>query len=216
MPKPLEPAEPVTVFEVSDGGTLRMANYTEAETRAEFYEYVAGFWARSPKDLAEAMAECQPLAWAVQSIYFDFRNELEADLQDAGDGRKRNLSDLKARLDALPKEPEEGAVDWLLSLSNKEFEDRVFPLIETWFGEPPNWNFEDDYLPEAGTAQGAALMFFRDMEGDDLDTLGVDVVEGMHPGSTYYAAELRGDIHEANRTAEEAGIPVRFVTATFW
>jgi hypothetical protein len=82
-PKPLEPAEPLTVFEVSDGGTLRMADYAEAETRAEFYEYVASFWSRSPKDLAEAMGACQPLAWAVQSIYSDFRDELEADLEDA-------------------------------------------------------------------------------------------------------------------------------------
>ena len=46
-PKPLEPAEPIAVFEVSDGGTLRMANYAEAKTRAEFYEYVAGFWSGS-------------------------------------------------------------------------------------------------------------------------------------------------------------------------
>lgn len=215
-PKPLEPAEPIAVFEVSDGGTLRMANYAEAETRAEFYEYVAGFWSGSPKDLAEAMGECQPLAWAVHSIYSDFRAELEADLQDAqgaGGGHKRKLADLKARLLALPEEPEEGAVDWLLSLSPKEFEDRVVPVIETWFGEPPNWNFEDDYLPESGTAQGAALEFFRDMTADELETLGVDVVEGEHPGSTYYAAELRGDIEEANRAAEAAGIPVRFVGA---
>jgi hypothetical protein len=43
--------------------------------------------------------------------------------------------------------------------------------------------------------------------------LGVDIVEGEHPGSTYYAAELRGNIDEANRAAEAAGIPVRFVAA---
>lgn len=215
-PKSLRPAEPITVFEVSDGGALGMANHAEAETRAEFYDYVAGFWSRSPKDLAEAMGECQPLAWAVQSIYSDFRNELEADLQDAqgaGSGHKRKLADLKARLQALPEEPEEGAVDWLLGLTNEDFEDRVVPVIETWFGEPPNWNFEDDSLPESGTAQGAALEFFRDMASDELETLGVDIVEGEHPGSTYYAAELRGDIDEANRAAEAAGIAVRFVAA---
>lgn len=216
-PPPLEPAEPITEFEVSDGGTLRMANYAEAETRADFYEYVASFWSRSPTDLAEAMGECQPLAWAVHSIYSDFRDELEADLQDtqgAGSGHKRKLADLKARLDALPEEPEEGAADWLLSLTSKEFEARVVPEIEKWFREPPNWSFEDDYLPESGTAQGAALEFFRDMAADDLETLGVEVIEGEHAGSTYYAAELHGDIDEANRAAVAAGIPVRFVAAT--
>ena len=213
--QPPEPAEPITEFEVSEGGTLRMADFAEAETRAEFYEYVASFWSRSPKDLAEAMGECQPLAWAVHSIYSNFRDELEADFQDAqgaGSGHKRKLADLKAQLDALPEEPEEGAADWLLSLTSKEFEGRVVPEIEKWFGEPPNWSFEDGYLPESGTAQGAALEFFRDMVADDLETLGVDVVEGEHPGSTYYAAELRGDIDEANRAAEAAGIPVRFTS----
>lgn len=214
--QPPQPAEPITEFEVSDGGTLRMADFAEAKTRAEFYEYVASFWSRSPKDLAEAMDECQPLAWAVHSLYSDFREELEADLQevhDAGSGHPKRLAALKARFQALSEEPEEGASAWLLSLTNKEFEDRVVPVIEKWFGEPPNWSFEDDCLPESGTAQGAALEFFRDMAADDLETLGVEVVEGEHPGSTYYAAELRGDIEEANRAAEAAGIPVRFVVA---
>lgn len=215
-PKPLEPAEPITVFEVSDARTLRLANYAEAETRAELYEYVAGFWSGSPKDLAATMDECRPLAWAVHSIYSDFRGELEAGLQDArgaGGGQEGKLADLKARLDALPEEPEDGAVDWLLSLTNKEFDDRVVPEIEKWFGEPPNWNFEDDYLPESGRAQGAASGFFRDMSAAEVETLGVDVVEGEHPGSTYYAAELRGDFDEAERAAEAAGTPVRFVPA---
>ena len=215
--KTLETSEvPITEFEVADGGTLRMANYAEAETRAEFYEDVASFWSRSPKDLAYAMEECQPLAWAVHSIYSDFRDELSAELQDteaAGNGSKRKLATLRARLEALPEEPEEGAADWLLGLTSKQFEERVVPVIEKWFSEPPDWAFEDDYLPESGTAQGAALEFFRDMAADDLETLGIDVVEGEHPGSTYYAAELRGDIDEANRAAEAAGIPVRFVAA---
>ncbi len=130
-----------------------------------------------------------------------------------GSGSKRKLAALKARLEALPEEPEEGAEDWLLGLTGNQFEDRVVPVIETWFGEPPDWNYEDDYLPKSGTAQGAALKFFLDMAGDDLETLGVEVILGEHPGSTYYAAELRGDIEEANRAAEAAGIPVRFVAA---
>jgi len=217
MPSPpTEPAEPVTRFEVCDGGTLRMADYVEAETRAEFYEYVAGFWSRSPKDLAEAMDECQPLAWAVHRIYSEVRDELVADLEDAegaGGESERRLAALRARLETLPEEPEDGATEWVLSLTSEEFESRVVPEIEKWFEEPPDWSFEDDYLPESGTAQGAALEFFRDMDADDLETLGVDVVEGEHPGSSYYAAELRGDIDEANRAAAAAGIPMRFVAA---
>ena len=205
---------PITEFEVTEGGTLRVADYIEAEIRAEFYEDVADLWQGSPQDLSDAMEECQPLAWAVHSIYTDFRDELETEIhgsQDGGGEKNRKLADLKERLDALPEEPDEGTADWLMGLTSKEFEARVVPEIEKWFEEPPNWNFEDDYLPQTGTAQGAALEFFRRMDVNSVDLLCVDTVEGEHPGSTYYAAKLRGDIDVANHAAEAAGLRVRFV-----
>ncbi len=43
-----------------------------------------------------------------------------------------------------------------------------------------------------------------------LDALGVLIVEGEHPGSSYYAAELRNDIEEANGVAQSLGLPFRF------
>ena len=88
------------------------------------------------------------------------------------------------------------------------------PEIGKCFGEQPGWAFEDDYLPESGTAQGAAMEYFRDMARDELRTLGVKVIEGEFPGSTYYAAEMGGGIDEANHAAEAAGIPARFVAAS--
>ena len=208
------PAEPITEFEVTKGGTLRMADYVEAETRAEFYEDVAGRWEGSPQDLSDAMDECQPLAWAVNSIYSDFRDEIVADIGAAEPDAKQNkrrIAVLKERLKKLPEEPEEGASIWLLGLTTSEFEANVVPQIQEWFSEPPDWNFEDDYLPQTGTAQGAALEFFRRMDADSVDLLGVDIVEGEHPGSTYYAAELRGDIEAANTAAISCGLAVRFV-----
>jgi hypothetical protein len=57
------------------------------------------------------------------------------------------------------------------------------------------------------------MEFFHSMDVDQLEALGVEVVEGEHPGSTYYAAELRNDIDQASRAAQQAGIPVRFVAA---
>jgi hypothetical protein len=53
------------------------------------------------------------------------------------------------------------------------------------------------------------------MTGSDRDKLRVRIVEGDHPGSSYYAAELSGDIDEANRAAEAADIPVRFVPGEY-
>ena len=209
------PTEPITEFEVTEGGTLRMADFAEAETRAEFYEDVADRWEGSPQDLSDSMDDCQPLAWAVHSLYTDFREELEAEIQSADDEDKpnrRKIAALKAGLEAMPEEPCDGASKkWLLGLTTTEFETRNVPSVQAWFVEPPDWSFEDDYLPESCTAQGAALEFFRSMGADAVDLLGVVVVEGEHPGSTYYAAELRGDIGVANRAAEAAGLRVRFV-----
>lgn len=207
-------AESITEFEVTERSTLRMADWVEPDNRAGFYEDVADRWENSPQDLSDAMDECQPLAWAVNSIYSDFRDEIVAKIVAAETDTKQNIRQiafLNEWLETLPEEPEEGASAWLLGLTASEFEANVVPQIQEWFTEPPEWNFEDDYLPQIGTAQGAALEFFRSMDDDSVDLLGVDIVEGEHPGSNYCAAELRGDIDVANRAAEAAGLQVRFV-----
>ena len=206
--------ETVLEFEVHDGGTLIVANFAELTTRAEFYEDVADRWTDSPQDLLDAMSDCQPLAWEVQSIYSEARDEIESALHDAetkASSNKPRIAALKKRLANLPEEPEEGAAEWLLSLTNYEFESRVIPAIEKWFDGEPNWSYEDDYLPSGMTAQGAALDYFRNMDGSTLEQLGVVIVEGDRPGSTYYAAELEGDIANANAQAVRLGVGIRFV-----
>lgn len=203
----------ITEFEVDSSGTLTVADFWEPKTRSDFYESVSDSWSESPAHLADAMEECQPLAWAVHSIYTELRDEIQADLdgitRDWGVYKKRALA-LQARIEAMPEEPHDNAEDWLLTLTSSEFEAQVVPEIEKWFDSPPNWGWEDDHLPKNGTAQGAALQFFQSMDGATLDILGVEIIEGEHPGSSYYAAELPGDIDLANEAAAEAGIPVRF------
>lgn len=205
--------EQVTEFEVDGSGTLTMADFWEPKIRSEFYEPVYESWSGSPAHLAEAMDDCEPLAWAVHSIYTEVRDEIQAalnEITETSGAFKRRTAALKARLKAMPEEPEDGVEDWLLALTASEFEDRVVPEIERWFASPPDWNWEGDHLPRDETAQGAALEFFQNMDGDALDALGVTIVEGEHPGSTYYAAELTGDVEVANKAATEAGIAVRF------
>jgi hypothetical protein len=47
-----------------------------------------------------------------------------------------------------------------------------------------------------------------------LKALGIVVVEGDRPGSSYYAAELRGSIDDANAAAAKLELPFRFRRAT--
>lgn len=212
-PKGAKAQQLITEFDVNSSGSISLSNFPEFETRSDFYDSISGSWHQSPVDLAEAMDECPPLAWAVQSIYSEIREEIQSSLdaisKQSGVLAKRTNA-LKARLKGMPEEPEQGVESWLLSLTNSEFEDQVVPEIEKWFNSPPNWNWEDDYLPKNSTSQGAALEFFQRMDEDDLDAIGVVIVEGEHPGSTYYAAELEVELDIANKAAAEAGIPVRF------
>lgn len=212
-PKGAKAQQLITEFDVNSSGSISLSNFPEFETRSDFYDSISGSWHQSPVDLAEAMDECPPLAWAVHSIYSEIREEIQSSLdaisKQSGVLAKRTNA-LKARLKGMPEEPEQGVESWLLSLTNSEFEDLVVPEIEKWFNSPPNWNWEDDYLPKNSTSQGAALEFFQRMDEDDLDAIGVVIVEGEHPGSTYYAAELEVELDIANKAAAEAGIPVRF------
>lgn len=203
----------LAVFEVDDSGTLKMADFSEPKIRADFYVSVHESWSHSPSHLADSMRDCEPLGWAVQSIYTKVRNEIQANLDSVGEsaGRfKKRISVLKARLQEMPEEPEEGVEDWLLSLTDNEFGEQIVAEIEKWFVSSPKWILEVDHLPRDGTAQGAALKFFQNMDGDTLDALGVTIVEGEHPGSTYYAAELMGDVDAANNAAMMFDMSVKF------
>ncbi len=196
--------EDITEFDVYGGGTLWMANYCEDVTRADIY-CICG-WEDSPKNLQKEMEYCQPLAWAVGWLYSAYRDELisKRDLAESqSPPNRRKIYALDKRIDALPEEPEYNSDEWLLGLSAKEYKRRVVPVIEKWLESEPECGGEGEYLPSSGTAQGAAFDFFEEMGHEILDALGVELVEGDCPGSSYRAAELSGDIKEANRMAKK-------------
>jgi hypothetical protein len=118
---------------------------------------------------------------------------------------------MQGKLNDMPEDLEAGALEWARKLTPSAFERLVVPVIEEWMSQPPDWTFEIDYLPEGGTAQGAALEFFKNMTHEDLEALGITIVEGEYPGSTYCAAELSGDLDVANEAAIKKRLPVRFV-----
>ena len=136
----------ITEFEVDGSGTLTVADFWEPKTRSDFYESVSGSWSDSPAHLADAMEECEPLAWAVHSIYTELRDEIQTDIdgiaRSSGAFKKRALA-LQARIKAMLEEPEGNADHWLLALTSSEFEARVVPEIEKWFDSPPDWKWEE-------------------------------------------------------------------------
>jgi hypothetical protein len=212
MNPPTDPATPTGIlFTVSEVGTLMMAGVVEPTTRAQCYEDAFRHWDRSPQDLLDAMEACNPLEWIVNTLYAEIREELECAIDAAEGGAPLDcgaLANLKARLASMP---EDDVRMWLSTMDSAEVDMRRLVQIRHWFASPPDWVEELEYIPAELTGQGAALQYFQHLDPELLDRLGVSIVEGEHPGSTYIAAELDRDVNDANRIAAENGIPLRFV-----
>jgi hypothetical protein len=82
-------------------------------------------------------------------------------------------------------------------------------LAQEWL-ESPIEAEDYEWFPKYATSQGSAMQFFESLPFETLDALGVVIVEGDHPGSTYYAAELKSTIDGANIAAALLEMPFRF------
>lgn len=87
--------------------------------------------------------------------------------------------------------------------------ERINAEVQQWLEQELPLGYE---VPLHLGPMGEAYGFFQGLEYATLKALGVVVVEGEHPGSSYCAAELRRPVEEANKTAELLGIPIRFHT----
>jgi len=203
-------------FHVDEYGTISVADFPEKQTRAEFYDDLVDGCTRSPAALLEAMENCEPLAWAVSTIYADVRKALEQEhdsIADCSEFSVWRATMLEYRLQQMPEdtdETEEACSDWLLGLSRQEFDRHVVTALTAWLNDSPDWLCEPAYLPIEATAQGVAYQFFNKMSSLALKSLGVIIVEGDHPGSTYFAAELVVSTRKANAAARAAALAVRF------
>ena len=95
-----------------------------------------------------------------------------------------------------------GWEDWVLMGDLQSHKDR----IEAWLKDGIDW----EYAPLTVGPVGEAYQYFNNFAWSTHEDLGVVVVEGEHPGSSYFAAELRVAPEEANRRAEALGLPIRF------
>lgn len=80
--------------------------------------------------------------------------------------------------------------------------------VNKWLDEMEEEDYEHADL-HGYSARGQALVFFRD-ESETTELFNIEIIEGEHPGSGYYAAELRMEVEEANAIAVKQGIPIRF------
>ena len=79
--------------------------------------------------------------------------------------------------------------------------------VEAWLEETAS---DDEQTAQQCSGVALAKRYFECLGNKTMDALGVQIIEGEHPGSTYYAAELRQDIDYANQVARDSGLACRF------
>lgn len=180
------------LFEVADHGTLAYANFQPPETRRDAYDLGRA------DTLMIAEIEDNPVLAEVARTHYARK------LEDRGE----DIIHDDMAIDAEPDEDD--WVEWLKAYAPDERAELNIELDQA-LDSPPDWIHEEDDLYETGNAQGAAYHFFTAENHQLLAQLGVVLIEGEHPGSSYFAAELRCPVPEANAVAANQGWPIRFI-----
>lgn len=177
------------LFEVGEYNTLSYANFVEPTTRYDAY----GFYSRN--DVPEWMLEnFRALYNPIQDLYREHLQDRHPDLED---------DEIEARV-------EDDWLTWCRRAKGKNRE-QIDQVIDNWLSDAPDECQEWEYYYKTGNAQGAAYDHFLREDPDLMDALGIVVIEGDHPGSTYYAAELNIAVEDANCIAAANGWSIRFV-----
>jgi len=107
------------------------------------------------------------------------------------------------------KDPWNGRMDKWVAVWDDTTVEPLIKSVNNWLEREPD---EQDY--ERATLRGidgtgGSLSYFRDTF-EFCNEFDIVVVEGDCPGSSYYAAELRMDMDEANELAKDMDLPIRF------
>lgn len=159
---------------------------------------------RTPKDLISAIETCLPLQSVFDRLAWEAIDELKNEAKTA---TGQELKKIQERIDAL--EEYDGPWETLIELDGDAGLPAHVHKIAEWLQEPIEWE-KSEWFPRSAGKQGKALTFFTRQSAELLNLLGVLIVEGEHPGSSYYAAELRQGIEHANDEAQALGLPFRF------
>jgi len=218
-------------FDVDDQGTLVEAGVADPMTRSDVWDDISISRMTKPQDLIYAVEDCEPLVDHFRSLASDELDELQAEL-DEDDDIRRDLADADYELD---EDDRASLSDSLMDAAKRERLERLVKLlsneengwerwvkdagidglprfhavVEEWLREPVDLNDLEWFTDDFG-GQGKAFTFFQHTAANVAEELGVVIVEGEHPGSTYFAAELRNSVEDANAVAERLGLPFRF------
>ena len=145
---------------------------------------------------------CEHFQWLAAMELQEVESRLgEEDLAPGARGRLETLKNIL-------QDEDDGWREWVLFEGDAASE-RFRQEIARWLEEPLDWD-EREFWPRGWEGQAGPLDFFYVMDDKLRDSLGIVIIEGDQPGSSYFAAELRNDLADANATADALGLPFRF------
>lgn len=208
----------LTEFVVDAQGVLTPLGFEAPTTRAAAFESEVYDWSASPEALAEVAERFPPLERLLNDLYQEVRDQLLDSIaaetkRTTSPQTSQTLRELEKQLAAMPEEPCDGLTDWLHCLDSTKFETVLVPKIHAWLAQPQE--ADESEFADGASGQGMALRYFRDsfdmkFAPASPEDIGVEVVEGLHPGSDFCAAILRVPIGQANAAASKLGIPIQF------
>jgi hypothetical protein len=196
------------MFEVNEYGTIAEPDAAEPKVRSDVYD-INTAWISTPGQLVDTVEEYPELLSHFVALA---ANELE-DAQMRLERKDLPALDRKAaaQIVKLIGDPDSDWATWIRAGGGKDLPGFLH-RIDEWLASPVQWRAME-WWPSGWSGEGRAMSFFRSMDDETLDALGVVIVEGEHPGSSYYAAELQQPVDETNAMAKALGLPFRFGTA---
>lgn len=198
-------------FEVDENGTLVEEGNPEPETWADVFDDISTASFKDSQSIISEIESCYPL---ISFLNFKINDEIESLEENFTTDPPKTKTELDlvqkkiASLKNLRDEYDEPWQDWI-EIEGKEGVEKFKHLVNEWLSDSVDW-MQSEWFPRNFGGQGKALSFFDQKPFKFLDELGVVIIDGEHPGSSYYAAELRNDIAVANATADRLGLPFRF------
>jgi hypothetical protein len=208
--KALEP----TFYSVTAEGMIIVPDIAEPKTRADVFEQVDPRDVHVRRDLISLIKACPPLAKRFRRLsmaYLDKHSESTPFVVKVFTQRGLRSGAQQLIQGALRRDPEEGWQQWI-DFSGDAALEGFLQSVRDWLDEDIDWN-ESEYFDVIWNGQAAALSYFEDLPYAILKALGVKIIDGDVPGSSYRAAELVKDIEEANQIAELLELDLRFEAA---
>ena len=193
-------------FNVDESGTITDTGSSEPDLNSDVYDDINVERIKTIEDLIDEVDQYTELQTYFQNLCSNELEEAADDLNNDGVSPERRKN--AERLKKLLEQSTDDWNAWVKILGQDELQ-RLKDEIQNWLNEPVDWDAMESW-PSDWSSQGRALSFFESMDADIVNALGVVIVEGDHPGSSYFAAELHASFEDANAAAKKLKLPFRF------